>query len=420
MIKKITCLIMSAVMLCLTGCDSSYSSGSSSDDDHVTFLKGTYNFYNKQEAKYLSFIDTSLILSSTPATWKVERASVGFYLYAGDNDVVLDIDNAKVATGTIIKLWEVNGYNVQKWKIIMNENGTYTFLSCADENYCLGIEGGRTVLQLRDKTNATQEWQGTAVVDNTLQQYKAYTSNQGIVEVRLPYNITDVISDSRLQQWANDLEKAYFSLYDLTNFKPYDYIRIEAYKPITRYSNVLGYVLDDVNIIYIDGDFIVKDLAKMANRVNDWNFCVLHELGHMFDCQRPWNFESEALTDIKLSYILEQNYAGAELSHTGNTEVRYGKDIMYSYQAMSGNLSEEYDIFAFAYKFLQIKEEIGWEPIKQAFHKLQSEEDKYVNVSKVEKFELFINTISDYSGKNIKSYFTTAEWNSIMTKVSIN
>lgn len=422
LLKKTICLFMIASMLCLAAC-SSNSSNSSQDLESdasnrvESITAGTYRFRSKNDSRYLSFLDKSLILSEAPATWRVDRASVGFYVYGADSGLVLDIDNANVAGGTTIKLWEPNGYIVQKWEIVTNSNGTYSFLSCANEMYCLGLDGDKTVLQLREAENASQEWYGEAVVDDTLQKYATYCSSQGIFEIRLPSNITEVVSNERLQQWANDLEKAYFSFYELTSYKPYDYIIVEAYKPFTKHTYAAGYVIADINIIYVDGNFIRGDLAKMTNRVNDWNFCVLHELGHMFDMKMPWNFEAEALTDIKISYVLEQNNAGAELSSTGNESVRYGKDIMLSYKQMSGDLSAKYDIFACAYKFLQIKEEIGWEPFKQTFHKLQSEESNYISATGKEKFELFVNTLSNYSGKNIKSYFTTAEWNSIIEEI---
>lgn len=33
---------------------------------------------------------------------------------------------------------------------------------------------------------------------------------------------------------------------------------------------------------------------------------MLHEMGHMFDSGRGWNFESEAWTDLKLCYCLKR------------------------------------------------------------------------------------------------------------------
>ncbi len=312
------CLLLTVIILCTKVFNSNSKrdyqanniDNNQTSTEVITFTQGTYHFSNKQDPRYLSYANSELMLSDTTVTWKVERASVGFYIYAGDNDLVFDIDNALVTNGNKVKLWEVNGYDVQKWKIVTNDNGTYTFLSCANEDYCLGLDENKTVLQLRDTDNASQEWYAVANVDDTLEKYVSFTSPKGIFDIRLPVKVTDVISESRLQQWANDLEKAYFSFYDLTDYKPFDYIRVEAYKPFTKHTDALGYVLNGVNVIYVDGNFILTDLAKMTNRVNDWNFCVLHELGHMFDFNRPWNFEAEAMTDIKISYVLEQNNAG--------------------------------------------------------------------------------------------------------------
>lgn len=419
--KRIVSFLLVLLFIFLTSCGKTanidgFDESSGSVLELVSINKGTYTFCNKRENKYLSYSNKTLTLSDTPVNWKLEHAASGFYVYADGTELLLDIDNAYLASGNTIKIWERTGYSVQMWRVVVNTNGTCSFISCADEQYCLGFENGKAVLQLRDSNNSAQEWEATTVTDTSPKEYVEYISQQNIIELRLPLNITDVISDSRLNKWVNDLEKAYFTFYDLTGYMPYEVVIIEAYKPITKYENVLGYVYDGVNIIHIDGNFIRDDLSKMTKRVNDWNFCVLHEMGHMFDSQRPWNFESELFTDMKISYVLEQNNAGAELSEFGDGDVRYGKDIMKSYKLLSGNLSAKYEIFACCYKFMQIKEEIGWEPFKSTFHKLQKDEVKYRNISKREKLDLFVNTLSDYSGKDIKGYFTASEWNSIVEK----
>lgn len=427
--KKITSFVLVLLFVFLTACTQTggvntngYNDNGSTNSSETLLAdlpninKGTYTFKNKQENKYLSFKDRTLILSDTSANWILEHAGTGFYVYADGTELLLDIDNAYMASGTTIKIWENTGYRVQMWKVVSNPNGTCSFISCEDEKYCLGFENGKAVLQLRDSNNSAQEWYAAETVDVTPKNYVEYISNQGVIELRLPLNITEVISDSRLKKWVNDLEKAYFTFEDLTGYKPYEVVIIKAYEPITKYENVLGYVLDGVNIIHIDGNFIRGDLSKMTKRTNDWNFCVLHEMGHMFDSKRPWNFESELFTDMKISYVLEQNGAGAELSEFGDGDVRYGKDIMKSYKLLSGNLAEEYEIFACCYKFMQIKEEIGWEPFKSTFHKLQKDEAKYRNITKREKLDLFVNTLSQYGGKDIKAYFTDAEWQSIVEK----
>ncbi len=440
LVKIFTCLIMVLSIIGLSACDSgssggysrpsfnfnnSYNGGNGSNESSSQgsvqkqqLTSGTYTFYNAADYKYLSFSDRQLKLDVSIVNWKLRPAKNGFYVYSCSNDLLLDIDNAYVANGTTVKLWENTGYNTQIWKVVANSDNTYSFISSADENYCLGFSNGKAVLQLRKEGDKSQEWYAAATVDYSPKNYREYISQGGIVEVRLPLNITDVISGTRLQQWANDLEKAYFTYEELTGYRPYEFIIVKAYEPITRYENVLAYVFDNNNTIYVDSNFIPTDLAKMAKRVNDWNFCVLHEMGHMFDNGRPWNFEAEVMTDLKIPYVLEQNGAGAELSQFGEGSVRYGKDIMYSYQAMSGDLSKEYDIFALAYKFMQIKEQIGWQPFKSTFHKLQQDEALYYNYTKRQKFDLFISTLSSYSGQNIKGYFTSAEWNSILAKLN--
>ncbi len=439
-IKVVLCIVIIASILMFSACDSGssggysrpsfdfanssnssngYSSNTSGNQNVLAPLtSGVYTFYNTADYKYLSFSDRNLKLDSNAAIWKLKKAANGFYVYSSDDELLLDIDNAYVASGTTVKLWENTGYNTQIWTIKANKNGTYSLLSAVDENYCLGFSSGKAVLQLRKEGEKSQEWYAVATVDYTPKNYRYYMSKGGIVELRMPLDINKVITDERLQQWANDLETAYYTYEELTGYRPYESIIVKAYEPITKYENVLAYVFDNNNIIYVDSNFIPTDLAKMAKRVNDWNFCVLHEMGHMFDNGRPWNFEAEVLTDLKVPYVLEQNGAGAELSEFGEGSVRYGKDIMLSYKAMSGDLSKNYDVFALAYKFMQIKENIGWQPFKSTFHKLQQDEALYYNYTKRQKFDLFINTLSSYSGQNIKGYFTSAEWNSILAKLN--
>ncbi len=431
-LKKLICIVLVSLLLCLCACDSGSSDGysrpqfgfnssNSGSGDSLTIQNtlpalsvGCYTFSNASDFKFLSFSDRQLKLSSNATAWKLKKATNGFYVYSADDELLLDIDNAYIAVGTTVKLWENTGYNTQIWTIKANNNGTYSFLSAVDESYCLGFSNGSAVLQLRKEGDRSQEWYAVATVDNSPKNYLKYTSQGGIIELRLPLDITKVITDARLQQWANDLEKAYYTYEELTGYRPYESIIVKAYEPITQYENVLAYVFDNNNIIYVDSNFLPTDLAKMSKRVNDWNFCLLHEMGHMFDNGRPWNFEAEVMTDLKVPYVLEKNGAGAELSQFGEGSVRYGKDIMLSYKAMGGDLSKEYDVFALAYKFMQIKENIGWQAFKSTFHTLQTNASQYYNYTKQQKFELFINTLSSSSGQNIKNYFTNAEWNTII------
>lgn len=376
---------------------------------------GIYTFYNEETKSYLSYKENNLILSATPSNWWINKVrKEDFYVYAQDTELVLDIDNAWVKEGTSVKLWNLTGYDVQIWNIIQNENGTHTIAYSGDNQYCLGFDNKNAVLQIRDETNPMQEWKVVDISDTIPKQYLSFKSEGGIIHLQLPLDILSVISESRLQQWANELETAYYSFYELTNFKPYDYIVVEAYKP----SQHTGWVINNSNIIHIDSKFIYTDLEKMADRECDWNFCALHEMGHMFDFNRPWNFESEMLTDLKLAYVLEKNGAAAAPSEFKVSDNFYGADIINAYDILSLDFSENYNIFGCTKRFMDIKEDIGWEPFKQTFHYFQANEASYAGDSEQQKFENFVQLLSDYGNIDVKSYFSVEEWNSIIDELN--
>lgn len=370
---------------------------------------GVYTFINQAASSYLAWRDNELYLSPTPQQWTLCKVDEqGFNVYAGDTELLLDIDNANVEAGNPVKLWENTGYDVQIWRLSQNTNGTYSFLYSGDESYCLGFEGGNAVLQIRKSGKASQEWRmGCAAVK---WPYLSVMGQNRIVELRLPTDILSVIGESRLKQWANDLETAYASFYELTGFRPYDDIVVEAYKP----SEYIGWVVDGSNIIHIDRDFLVDDLGKMAARTGDWNFCALHEMGHMFDMERPWNFEAEVMTDLKVAYVLESNDAAAAPSEFGAEDCFRGADIIDAFRILGADFSEEYSVYGLAARFLEIKDHIGWEPFMETFHYMQANADDYADTTGSEKLESFIELLSRYSKQTVISCFSDAEWNTML------
>ncbi|MBR5315306.1 MAG: RICIN domain-containing protein [Firmicutes bacterium] len=376
----------------------------------ATLSPGVYTFRNSKTGTYLSYKDRTLKLSKTAKKWHLKDVGDKTnYVYALNTELLLDIDNAYVAEGTTIKLWDRTGYNVQQWKVVKNSNGTYSFISAANSNYCLGFKNGKAVLQKRKSGNKYQEWK---VTNKTSDVYKSIVSDGKVIELQLPKDITEVISTKRLKKWANDLETAYKTFYDLTNYKPFSNIVVEAYKNCPH----IGYV-NGTNIIYIDKDFIREDLAKMASRENDWNFCALHEMGHIFDYNRPWNFEAEVMTDLKVAYVLEKNGAQAAPSEFDAATVFTGGGIAEAYDYLGGDISQRYDIYGFAFKFLQIKDEIGWKAFRSTFRDMQKNRAAYEGATNVQKLESFISLLSSYSGKNVRNHFSAAEWNNVISYI---
>lgn len=374
---------------------------------------GVYTFYNEAAGCYLSYDGNRLVLNENPAEWMLKAALSGYHVYANGTELMLDIDNAYVAVGTEVKMWQYTGYDVQIWNISRNANGTYSILYSGDNRYCLGFAGESSMLQMRDEKNKMQEWIITDIGNAIPKEYLSFHSKNHIIELQLPLDILNTISEERLQQWANELERAYDSYYELTSFIPYKNIIVEAYKE-SEYEGYAGWVFDHSNIIHVDKSFLYEDLERMAAREQDWNFCVLHEMGHMFDCDRPWNFEPETMTDLKLAYVMEKNNAAAAPAQFPASTIFYGADIKDAYKTLSADFSKQYDVFGCVTRLLQIKDEIGWDVFKQVFYELQKNEANYIGISRQEKFELFIERLSYYSSKDIKAYFSADEWNTIL------
>jgi hypothetical protein len=181
---------------------------------------------------------------------------------------------------------------------------------------------------------------------------------------------------------------------------------VEAYKP----CKYIGYVVEDSNIIHIDNKFIYDDLEKMSKRNNDWNFCALHEMGHMFDNHRPWNFETEMMTDLKLAYCIDMGGGSVAPSEFAAKDYFYFDTIMDCYAELGGdmNQSKKYGAYQAAYVMLRIQKAIGWEPFKQTYKWFM--ETGTNPATKYEKFFLFVDKLSEYSDKDVEKMFSSIEW----------
>ncbi len=372
---------------------------------------GIYTFYSAAAGRYLSCSGRSLRLSAKPLLWQVKHSGKnGFYVYAHNTELLLDIHNAWVTSGNTVKVWTHTGYDVQLWHMEKNPNGSYTILHSADPRYCLGFCGENAVLQLRNKNEPMQEW----VMAREPLPYLSVWGKNRVVELQLPRDIS--LSAVRLQRWADRLETAYSSFQALTGFRPFENIAVEAYIP-SPYPGYAGWAFPNSNIIHVAPDFLHGDLAKMNCRRTDWNFCVLHEMGHIFDFGKPWNFEAELMTDLKVAYVLEINGAAAAPAEFDAATCFYGADIAQAYARLGKDFSEEYDVFGCAKRFLDIKDQIGWEPFRQTFHYLQKKQAAYTNATALERLTLFTQTLSHFSGQNIRAYFSAGEWNAICRKI---
>ena len=304
-----------------------------------------------------------------------------------------------------------NGY---KWHIRQNTDGTYSFYSHIDTNYCLSYKDNKFVAEKADDAtgvtsfNLDMKSRGTTVFDQ-------YISSEGSITIRLHPKIKPDanLSDERAQKWANDLNIAYDAFVELTSYPVYSNIVVKAYEQCGH----IGYVYSNgnYNVISIQRDFAVRDLQKMVKRdataASDWNFCALHEMGHLFDSQVGWYFETEMMTDFKLAYCLSKGGSASPSEFSAETYFTY-ENIMdcYSSKTLGGTLLEkgEYGPYQAAHVMLRIQKQIGWEPFKQTYKWFI---ETGTNPSKTyEKFFTFIDKVSEYSGQDVRKLFADKEW----------
>ena len=87
-----------------------------------------------------------------------------------DNNKNLDVDGAKTNNGTNVQLWENNGNNAQKWKIIYLKNGYYNIKSKLNTNKCLEIKNANysiyANIQISDCNNSDKQQFIIKKIDN--------------------------------------------------------------------------------------------------------------------------------------------------------------------------------------------------------------------------------------------------------------
>lgn len=211
----------------------------------------------------------------------------------------------------------------------------------------------------------------------------------------------------------------------MTGYIPYDVIVVSGWEN-------LGYVAgvsDNYHVINANRGFMREELVKSVSRkknlnIFDLSFGLLHELGHMFDSGRGWNFESEAWTDLKLCYVLyklTEDHKNTDGTVFGCASSDYGASRCFTYETMTegldihkskGAMTTVYGFFGAAKLFLDMTYDPdfgGWEPFIQTFHWFQDNGYTQNSFDRWTKFTTFVEKLSEFSGQDVKSKYLTEE-----------
>ena len=386
--------------------------------------------------------------------WSVGKVEQGegqsvSVLYAGDDLVTA------LTAGTLLADKELKVDNIcqgqpsikQGWYIRDNGDGTYKIVSAANPVFCLDCKNGKFVLEFTEKSTAAFTFT-EAVNQNVGTLYAEYSSAKGNITVRLEPDMVDQVYkavkrsykdvaeeevkariNDRLQMFADSVQKTYDALVELTDFAPYTHIIVKAWDKQGVMAGVVGANCN----IFVNNEWYDTDMIKMWQRwedgKEDFNFCILHEMGHMFDWDRGWNFESEMETDLKASYVLykyrNDEYgawaAPAEYEwnkvfniDTIDTGGYKGLSADMKYRKQGDNLSYSYSIYRSAQmytsyvKYCEAEPNLrGYEALMDTFHWFQAEGLRTSSLTPEERFNTFNAKLTEFTGQDIDEYMTS-------------
>lgn len=290
-------------------------------------------------------------------------------------------------------------------------DGTFVISVAQTTDVVLGIVDGKVQNVQRDVNDKTQYWTLTAT-EYEQKDYAQWISKKGDIYLRLPVDIlqTAKTTSERMQAFADDIQKVYDDYVELTKFRPFPALIIEGSKKQGVMAGVVGYC----NTVFINNEWYWEDMAKLQKRwedgKRDFNFCILHEIGHMFDSGRGWNFESEAEADLKAVYVLYKHQnddkygAWAAPAEFGANRCFNYNTITQAYGELGSNMEVEYSFYGGAKLFTEVVYETGWDALMKTFHKFQDENIFQGKLSGYERYTTFIEFWDSFTDVDIKQF----------------
>lgn len=343
-----------------------------------------------------------------------------------DEELRFDITDAWMEENNAVQLVGWTGYNVQYWYIEPNSDGSVTIASFENREFVLTLKDNKPVIQRR--TDATvQKWKLIPANDR-----KKITSTDGTIVIYADPSVSSVATDDLLVEIADKWAIAYRSLINLHGGKQlYSRIIFDCTPPQLE-DNVYAYVFGGIDnrVYWGRKDFKYWLIKYQRRNHSDWCFAALHEMGHLFDCDEPWNFETESLTDLCLVYVLEMNNgrANPDLDVLEMNNGRAYPDLesnktysaseieqLYSSHGLFSD-SSSYDIWYVSYMLLQIKDQVGWGPFIEAFRSMDANKTQAdLSRTRLEMFDAFLATLSHYARTDVSQFLDPAEYQALRT-----
>ena len=366
------------------------------------------------DGKYLACYDGQLTIRDDSYQWffdpSVRNEYTGAYKVTTSEDDdnkgrLLDISNAAYFDGNSVSTQYYTGYAAQYWNLIettLDDETGYMFISAEEPSYILHNSINGFVITTIDNATADDLYKLYPATDST---FNTMESQNGVMFFLYEKRLLEVISAERLQKWLNDYEEAYFAYSDLENGAPFDKVYIFDTEENYYWAAYCGN-----GIIRFDTNAAYEEFSRMSEREEeDVSFGMLHELGHLFDDGMPWVFEAEAMTDIKLPYILMKTGFYCAPSEFDVSVVFNYENISDAYNTLSQSLADGYGPYEMAAKMCAVYDEIGYDVLEDVLQNFPDTTGK----SKYEIFEIWLDMNTTYSGVNVRAMFSDTELKNI-------
>lgn len=355
-------------------------------------------YIQNQDGKYLSYNGKELVATTTPTEWFLSSCGDGRFYIKDSSDFL-----AMEYYGGILKMEEDTGYTEQQWVLKANDSGGIV-IEHADskDNYLRSNGDGTLSVVHKSVSDDSCIWSFQIDALSSGHPYFEIIGKSGIVSLRIEHRVLDWISYDRLQQWADNLERAYEAYAELTGWTPFKRVEVRGYTN----CNGWGYVYREKPVIHVNKDCLYEDLMKMKRRENDWNFGVLHEMSHLFD-RESWAFEWEALAHYKVAYVLYKFDAYAAPAEFPAEQLFSHETLKNAFVQLDGTLEENRGSIQkpLAVKLWEITDKAGWDAVVQTFAVMQKTNDN----SQIEKLDRFLSLIGEYGSLDAVAMFSELE-----------
>jgi Peptidase M60, enhancin and enhancin-like len=208
-----------------------------------------------------------------------------------------------------------------------------------------------------------------------------------------------VIQPETLTRWVGELDSAYDDYADLVGATPFDGAKIGILSTRTYPG---GWAVAGNPILWHE-PYVRGELSRVESDGN-WSFGILHEIGHDFDIEDRWNFDAEFFANFKMYFVAVRLNAkvspGGDRYYTGEELREYYRLGDTPGETAWGNIN---------FRFITMADQLGWEPFQKTFRFFLGLSGGELPQTRVEKFNLFLDKLTEFSGRDARSFFQGKE-----------